>query len=74
MTEYSSLVTSIELRPGIEDASTDQINASIAQAFGQVVKTGREGMEKLEGGGWEIVSHSVVRIQSHLVVTLILRR
>ena len=53
MTEYSSLVTSIELRPGIEDASTDQINASIAQAFGQVVKTGREGMEKLEGGGWE---------------------
>ena len=74
MSEYSVIVTSIDLLPGIEDASKDDINAGLTQSLSQVVQKAAQGIRSLPEGDWEIVSHDLTRLQSHLIVSLLIRR
>jgi hypothetical protein len=74
MAEYGMIVTSIDLKPGIEDAAKEEIGVSLTNALGQVVQKTSKGLPSLQGGGWEIVSHNLMRLQSHLIVSLLIRR
>jgi hypothetical protein len=49
VSEYSFMVTSIDLKPGIEDASTDSINMSLTQSFSQVIQQVSQGVKSFDG-------------------------
>ena len=74
MGEYSMMVQTMQLQPGMSDATGEEVGKSLAVALGQIVKTVSTASQKLEGGGWEIVSHELTRIDRHLVVSFLLRR
>jgi len=74
MAEYAVLATTGELKVGMADASANEVSQSVTVVLNQIVQKAAKGMEKLQGGGWDIVSHEVTRIDRHLVVSFLLRR
>jgi len=74
MADYTMAVSSITLKPGIEDLPIHDIEKALANSLKKVIEGVSKGNEILEGGGWEIVSHDITRLQSHLIITFTLRR
>jgi len=74
MSEYSMMVQTAELKPGIADMTTNEVSQSLSQAFGQAVSKAAQGANTVAGGGWEILSHEITRLDRHLVVSFLLKR
>jgi hypothetical protein len=75
MAEYGFVVQTIEIKPGMEDATADQMSQTMAMGLNQTVQSASKGMNNLPGGGTgEILSHNITRIGSHLVVSFLFRR
>ena len=61
------------MRPGIADASTDELNQAIALQLGAIVNRTTESVADLPEGDWEIMSHDITRIDRYLLVTFLIR-
>lgn len=74
MSEYSVVVTDIDLSPDIEKVTSDQLDASLTMSLNQIVQKTSKVIQTHEGGGWEIISHELTRLGNRLVVSFLLRR
>ncbi len=71
--KYTFLVSSLELDPSVADLTPEEIQHGFNQAmggFGQSIST---SIQQVPEGPWEAVSHSVTRLENHLVITVMLR-
>jgi hypothetical protein len=72
--EYRILVmTRRFLVPGVLDTLSDQAPA-IEEAMGKFLAKLTPSLDTLDGGGWEVVSHSVTFHSGLIVGTFFLRR
>lgn len=74
MFEYRGFVTTIDLKPAIRNASSDQISEALTVPLAKAFDQAGKAIERFEGGYWEITSHSLVLLENHLVVSFLLRR
>jgi len=72
--KHGVMVQTIKLKPGIEDASADEVSQSLLPAWNSVVQKASKGLDILEGGNWEFVSHDLSRIGPHFIATFVIRR
>ena len=74
MYEYSTINGSVEFPNTFKSLSNDKIGTRITSEFGKMLSEFPLESQKLNGGGWEIVSHSLCLLENHLVISLLLRR
>jgi len=74
MAEYSTIVTTVDLKPEIYKATSEQVAQAITMSLGNVLRKTSKGIETLGGGGWHILSHQLTTIGDHLIVSFLLRR
>ena len=72
--EYSFMVQTAELNPGIVDMTTEQVGQGLAVSLMPVVQRASNAIQSLPPGGWEVVSHDLTRIDRHLILSFLLRR
>ena len=71
--KYTFLVTSMELPDGIADQDSNELNQSLNEIMGQLSQPLTETVQSIPQGPWESVSHSVIQMDRHLVVSVMLR-
>ncbi len=74
MAEYGMVITSVDLKPGIETAPGEQVAQSLTIVLQKVVGSTSKAVEKLEGGGWGIIAHDLTKVGNNLLVSFLLRR
>jgi hypothetical protein len=73
--EYGFIVQTIDIKPGMEDATADELSQSMAIGLNKVLQSASQGLNNLPNGGHgEILSHTLTRIGGHLVVSFLFRR
>ena len=72
--DYGMMFQGMTLKPGIADQTTDEVAKAMTMASGKLVKRISQGVNTLDGGGWEVVSHALLRIDRHLLVSSMIRR
>lgn len=78
--EYAVVADSSLIVPGPGDLTSDEVAKETTAALWKVLDTVNQSLDTMPGqgdgppGGWEIVSHTVTRIDRHLVFTFLLRR
>jgi hypothetical protein len=72
--EYSIMVHTIQLKPGIGDATSDEVSQGLTIALAQVIQTVGKAAQSLEGGGWDVISHEITRLDRHVVISFLLSR
>lgn len=71
---YGMMTESGTLDIGIADMTSSELSASLQEELASVlIRAARMARERPDGA-WEICSHSVVRIDRHLLVTFLVRR
>ena len=74
MKEYMILVHTVELSPAIETATADEITAQFTSSLTDIAHQVTQYAETIGQGGWEVVSHTLTKLHSHLLVTFLLCR
>ena len=74
MREYCTMVRTLEIKAGMADATADEVTNDLTVSLAQAVHAASTGTQTLEGGGWEIVSHNLARVDRHLIVSFLLCR
>ena len=69
--EYDTVTHVTELKPGWSDASKEDVGKITAQSFGTAM---RVVWDVAKDEGWEIVSHSITRLDRWWVTAFLLRR
>jgi hypothetical protein len=72
--EYATLVSTIGLTKKAEDATPQELAKIISMSLGKVVANTTKGLDKLRGGGWEIINHQMTYIGHALVITFLIKR
>lgn len=74
MSEYGMMVQTIEIKPAMEDATADEISQTMTVGLGQILQKASKGLSNLPNGRkGEIVSHDLIRIGRHLVLSILFR-
>ena len=72
---YGILTESGTLDIGVADMTSSELSASLQEELAKVlVRAATMTRERAPRGAWEIISHSVVRIDRHLLVNFLVRR
>jgi len=74
MFEYATLVSTIGLTKKAEEATPAELAKVVSVSLGKAVATTAKGLEKLQGGGWEIISHQITPVSHTLVVSFLCKR
>ncbi len=74
MAEYNMMLNTIELKPGVAEATADEISKDLTMHLGEISQGMSKATESFQGGGWEVVSHALTRIDSHLILSFLIRR
>ena len=74
MIEYGVMVGSAELKPAIMMATSDQVAQTITTILNHELQKVKKALNSFQGGGWEIISHELTRIDSHVAVSFLVRR
>jgi hypothetical protein len=72
--EYGMIVTNVDFKPAIETAPGKDIAQNLTVVLQQVVQTTSKAIDKLEGGGWHIISHELTKLGNTLLVSFLIRR
>ena len=72
--ELGMMVAGLEIAPDILAQATDVVTDQMQQGLAVILETTQSELPSYQGGGWEIVSHTLTRLDSHLIVTFLLRR
>ena len=51
-----------------------EVDNAVLKLLNEILQKTSKGIETFKGGGWDIVSHEITRIERHLVVSFLLRR
>ncbi|HUJ76943.1 MAG TPA: hypothetical protein VL359_18910 [bacterium] len=74
MAEYGLMTQIIEVTPELADASASEMGQALTMKLNPLVQAASRGLGSLEGGGWSMVSHSLTRVDRHLVLTILIKR
>ena len=74
MAEYAVMGGYVELKPDVFTAPCNQVTETIIASVNHELEKTKKGLKSFLGGGWEIVSHEVTRIEHCLVVSFIVCR
>ena len=74
MAEYGVMAQSVDLKPEAYSASGALLAKTITESTNQILIKAAKGLQSVQGGGWEILSHQITRIGDHLIVSFLLRR
>jgi hypothetical protein len=74
MYDYAAYTIGLDLKVGIEDLTADQVAATLNAIIAGAITKVTPQLETYNGGRWEIMSHDLMRLQSHLVLSFLLRR
>ncbi len=74
MTEYTMMLQMMELRPNIIAATREEVTNNLTSALHKTIQAVSKGIPSLDGGGWEILSHDLTRLDRHLIVSFLLHR
>ena len=74
MAEYGIMTQTIEITPEMADVNAGGMSQAITMKLQPFIRAASEGLGKIEGGGWRIISHSLTRVDRHLVLTLLIER
>ena len=72
--EYSVMAQGVDVPPQAVQAGRDELAQSLTFGLGKLMGQVSKGIDSLEGGGWEIVSHQLTPFGTRLVVTFLLRK
>ena len=72
--EYAFMTAIMALPPGMTDLTTEEVSHGIGAPLGRFGETLQTAIPAFQGGGWEVVSHNLARLDGHLLVSLLLRR
>ena len=72
--DYGMMFQGMTLTPGIADATSGEVAKGLTMGSGKLMQGIGNALKTLNGGGWEIVSHSFLRIDRHLIVSFVIRR
>jgi hypothetical protein len=67
-------INTLQLKTVTPDATGDDMNKYISLGVNRIFRDVAEGTQQVEGGGWEILSHSLTKLDNHLVVSFLLSR
>jgi hypothetical protein len=76
MADYGFMVQTIDITPDMEDATSDQLSQGMAIAMNKMLSGAVNGIKNMPGasGKGELLSHNIVRVGSHLVVSFLFKR
>lgn len=74
MSEYTVIVTNLNNMPDIEHSTKEEISPGLTSALGGALTEITKVMGQIDGGGWEIISHNLVKVGHHWAVSFLLRR
>ena len=74
MAKYGIMVQTMKIKPNMADATPNEVSQALTVGLNQTVQKASKGLDTLEGGGWEIVSHALTRINRHLVLSFLICR
>jgi hypothetical protein len=74
MAEYGMMVHTLDIKPDMADLTASEFSQNLTGGLGQILHNVMEGLKKFQQGEWEIVSHSLTRVDRHLVLSLLIRR
>jgi hypothetical protein len=72
---YAVVIRAATLTPFLARATDKEVAASLSQTLNQIMlETSQSLDESPDGPGWELVSHNLIRLDNHLVVSFLVRR
>ena len=74
MAEYATLAFGFDLKKEVSTVPLDEFNKQMTVAMGNLTNKITNATKTLEGGNWNILSHSSSAIGNRLLVTVILHR
>jgi len=74
MTQYGFIVQTIDVKPEADDAPANEVSKGLALGLNRLAQNASKGLKDLQGGGWEIASHSLTRVGKHMVVSMLIKR
>jgi len=75
MYEYCVMFETADVKPEIlVTATKDEFSQNLQVALAGVIHRVSERMKTFQGGGWEIMSHQLTRLDLYLIVSFLLRR
>jgi len=72
--ELGFIVRTVEIRPGLADATTDEVSQMLTTGLYQIVQEVEKSLPSLPPGGWRVLSHNLTRIDRHLILTFLISR
>ena len=76
MAEYEYTIIMRNLTPGkaLPQVGDEEFADQLAQTLHKTLQDCLRINEQMQGGGWEVLSHSMTSIDRHIPVTFLLRR
>jgi hypothetical protein len=74
MAEYGMMVQTLDIKPDMADLTAGEFSQNLTGSLGQLLHNAISGLKNFQQGDWEIVSHSLTRVDRHLVLSLLIRR
>lgn len=75
MYEYAILSEAVNVKPEVLVAATKkELLDNLGIALIRVMDIAQKSIKTFQGGGWEILSHQMTRLDHHLVVSFLIRR
>lgn len=75
MSEYRTVVKTIEIKPGIADKTGNEVAAEFALGLQKTIEDAQKVMARIPGEGtWEIVNHNMLRIDRHVIVSVLMKK
>lgn len=72
--DYSMMFQGMTMSPGVADLTSGELAKDLTMGSVNLLKGINGALSTLDGGGWEVVSHSILRIDRHLIVSFVIRR
>jgi hypothetical protein len=72
--EYMTSQGAIDFKPIATTMSGNDLAKDLTRDFGKVIDDLQKLIPEARGGGWEVVSHSLLLLGNHLIVSFLLRR
>ena len=75
MYEYAIMSETVAVKPELLVADTKKaLLDGIGMGMVRVMDVVHKSLKSYEGGGWEIVSHDLTKLEHHLLITFLIRR
>lgn len=74
MIEYTTMIQTFELPPEVIEMKGIEFSKKLGDSIELVARKVTKAAESVDGGGWEILSHDIIRFGQFLSVSFLLKR